>query len=97
VARAACYSRRVSSHPTPGPAPGLAFIFDMDGVLVHSMPLHTEAWQRYLRNIGTNIPDLEARMHGKRNAELVLDLIDRNLPDASRSSMARPKKNCGAK
>ncbi|MCU1293698.1 MAG: HAD-superfamily hydrolase, subfamily variant 3 [Bryobacterales bacterium] len=53
----------------------------MDGVLVHSMPLHTEAWQRYLRNIGTDIPDLEARMHGKRNAELVLNLIDKNLPD----------------
>jgi beta-phosphoglucomutase len=53
----------------------------MDGVLVHSMPLHTKAWQRYLRNIGIEAPDLEARMHGKRNAELVLDLIDRNLPD----------------
>ena len=51
----------------------------MDGVLVHSMPLHTESWQRYLRNIGIEIPDLEARMHGKRNAELVLDLIDKDL------------------
>ena len=54
----------------------------MDGVLVHSMPLHTEAWQRYLSNLGIEVSDLEARMHGKRNAELVLDLIGRDLaPD----------------
>jgi beta-phosphoglucomutase len=51
----------------------------MDGVLVHSMPLHTEAWQKYLGNMGIEVPDLEERMHGKRNAELVLDLIGKDL------------------
>lgn len=62
-------------------APGLAFIFDMDGVLVHSMPLHTEAWQQYLKKLGIDVPDLESRMHGKRNAELVADLIGPDLAD----------------
>jgi beta-phosphoglucomutase family hydrolase len=59
----------------------LALIFDLDGVLVHSMPLHTRAWERYLENMGIRIPELVLRMHGKRNSELVRALIDRNLPD----------------
>jgi beta-phosphoglucomutase family hydrolase len=57
----------------------LALIFDLDGVLVHSMPLHTLAWERYLDNMGIHIEDLERRMHGKRNSELVRDLIDPSL------------------
>ena len=52
----------------------------MDGVLVHSMPLHTLAWERYLAGLGINVENLEQRMHGKRNSELVRDLIDPNLP-----------------
>jgi len=53
----------------------------MDGVLVHSMPLHTLAWERYLAGLGITIDNLEQRMHGKRNSELVRDLIDPNLPE----------------
>lgn len=53
----------------------------MDGVLVHSMPLHTLAWERYLAALGITIENLEQRMHGKRNSELVRDLIDPDLPD----------------
>jgi len=48
----------------------------MDGVLVHSMPLHTLAWERYLAQLGISVENLEQRMHGKRNSELVRDLID---------------------
>ncbi len=59
----------------------LAFIFDVDGVLVHSMPLHTLAWEEYLETLGIRIDDLERRMHGKRNAELVDDLIGAGLPE----------------
>jgi HAD superfamily hydrolase (TIGR01509 family) len=53
----------------------------MDGVLVHSMPLHTLAWERYLASLSITIDNLEQRMHGKRNSELVRDLIDPNLPE----------------
>ncbi len=56
-------------------------IFDLDGVLVHSMPLHVAAWQRYLQQLGIAVDDLETRMHGKRNAELVRDLISTDLDD----------------
>jgi len=45
------------------------------------MPLHTEAWHTYLKTMGIEIPDLETRMHGKRNAELVRDLIGGDLSD----------------
>lgn len=53
----------------------------MDGVLVHSMPLHTLAWERYLAGLGITVENLEQRMHGKRNSELVRDLIGANLPE----------------
>jgi HAD superfamily hydrolase (TIGR01509 family) len=59
----------------------LAFIFDLDGVLVHSMPLHTLAWEEYLASLGITVADLERRMHGQRNAELVADLIAGDLPE----------------
>jgi beta-phosphoglucomutase len=58
-----------------------AMIFDMDGVLIDSMPLHVLAWERYLQKLGISVEDLERRMHGKRNSELVRDLIDANLPE----------------
>ncbi len=56
-------------------------IFDLDGVLIHSMPLHLIAWESYLTKIGVRVHDLEQRMHGQRNAELVRDLLGSNLPD----------------
>jgi beta-phosphoglucomutase len=56
-------------------------IFDLDGVLVHSMPLHTEAWQQYLQKLGLKIDDVERRMHGKRNSELVREWIGDHLTE----------------
>lgn len=49
----------------------MAFIFDLDGVIIDSMPLHTEAWQQYLSRHGVAADDLVARMHGRRNDEIV--------------------------
>jgi HAD superfamily hydrolase (TIGR01509 family) len=45
------------------------------------MPLHTLAWERYLASLGIKVENLEQRMHGKRNSELVRELIDPNLPE----------------
>jgi beta-phosphoglucomutase len=56
-------------------APGLALIFDMDGVIVDSMPVHLEAWERYLESIGVTGSDVATRMHGRRNDEIVLDFL----------------------
>ncbi len=60
-----------------------AFLFDLDGVIVDSMPMHTEAWRAYLKGLGLACDDIEVRMHGKRNDEIVADFISPDLaPDA---------------
>ena len=56
-------------------------IFDLDGVLVHSMPLHVRAWENYLEKLHIHVEALEPRMHGKRNVELVRDLLGKDLSD----------------
>lgn len=59
----------------------MAMIFDLDGVLIHSMPLHIRAWERYLADFGMSCGDLERVMHGKRNSELVRELFGPGLAD----------------
>ena len=54
---------------------GLALIFDLDGVVVDSMPVHTLAWQRYLQSLGIQGNHVETRMHGRRNDEIVTDFL----------------------
>jgi beta-phosphoglucomutase len=54
-------------------------IFDLDGVLIHSMPLHIRAWERYLENFGMTCHEMEHLMHGKRNSELVRELFGPDL------------------
>jgi beta-phosphoglucomutase len=70
--------------PGPGPgappqtltiAPGLGLIFDLDGVIVDSMPMHEQAWERYLALLGFDGSDIATRMHGRRNDEIVRDLL----------------------
>ena len=59
----------------------VAWLFDVDGVLVDSMPLHTEVWQVYLDRLGLKIADVAGRMHGKRNDDLVRDFFGPGLTD----------------
>ena len=59
--------------------PELALIFDLDGVVIDSMPTHTQAWERYLEQNGIDPSNIEARMHGKRNDDLVRDLFGKDL------------------
>jgi beta-phosphoglucomutase len=56
-------------------AAGLALIFDLDGVIVDSMPVHELAWRRYLETLGFDGGDIPARMHGRRNDEIVRDFF----------------------
>lgn len=60
----------------------IALIFDMDGVIIDSNVLHTEAWYSYLSKYGLSADSLLERMHGKRNDELVRDLFGTNLSEA---------------
>jgi beta-phosphoglucomutase len=61
--------------------PELALIFDLDGVVIDSMPTHTLAWERYLEANGIDPANVEARMHGKRNDDLVRDLFGPQIGD----------------
>ncbi|MEZ5400343.1 MAG: HAD family phosphatase [Bryobacteraceae bacterium] len=57
---------------SPPPAP-CGYLFDLDGVIIHSMPLHNLAWERYLLAHGIDPGDIERRMHGLRNDDIVRD------------------------
>jgi HAD superfamily hydrolase (TIGR01509 family) len=57
-----------------------AFLFDMDGVIIDSMPMHTLAWQAYLDRHGIDSANLVSRMHGRRNDELVFEFWGPELP-----------------
>ncbi|MDP2999409.1 MAG: HAD family phosphatase [Bryobacterales bacterium] len=55
------------------------FIFDLDGVIVDSMPLHTQCWLIYLERLGIPSDRLAERMHGKHNDEIVRELFGGSL------------------
>ena len=60
-----------------------AFLFDMDGVIVNSNPLHREAWTEYNRRQGLETTEaMQQAMYGKRNDMIVRDYLGRHLTDA---------------
>lgn len=67
------------THPYAFPA-GLAFIFDMDGVIIDSTHLHTTAWEQYLANLSVPSDGILQRMLGKRNDQIVTSIFGPNLP-----------------
>ena len=59
-----------------------AFIFDMDGVIINSNPVHREAWERYNRTLGIETTEeMHQRMYGKRNDQIVRDYMGAELSD----------------
>jgi beta-phosphoglucomutase len=57
-------------------APPQALIFDMDGVIIHSNPVHREAWVLYNRRFGIETDDaMLQRMLGRRNDEIIRDFF----------------------
>ncbi len=63
-------------------SPGLALIFDMDGVVLHSTDLHMKAWVAYLERNGVEDTSVIFRMLGKRNDEIVHDIFGADLSEA---------------
>jgi beta-phosphoglucomutase family hydrolase len=60
-----------------------AFLFDMDGVIVDSNPLHRESWAEYNRRHGVETTEaMQQRMYGKRNDMIVRDYLGKHLTDA---------------
>jgi beta-phosphoglucomutase len=54
----------------------LALILDMDGVIIHSNPLHRKAWEEYSRRFGIEMDEaMHRRMYGRRNDDIVRDVF----------------------
>lgn len=63
--------------------PDLAFIFDMDGVIVDSNPLHRIAWDEYNRHHGVEMTEpMYQAMYGKRNDEIIRGFLGNHLTDS---------------
>ena len=59
-----------------------ALIFDMDGVIVDSNPLHRESWAEYNRRQGIETTEeMHQRMYGKRNDMIIRDFLGAHLTD----------------
>ncbi len=54
----------------------IALLFDMDGVIVDSNPMHRRAWEIFNRRYGLETTQaMHERMYGKRNDEIVRDFF----------------------
>ncbi|HLY19051.1 MAG TPA: HAD-IA family hydrolase [Bryobacteraceae bacterium] len=63
--------------------PGMAMVFDLDGVIVDSNPWHTRAWMLYNQHHGIDAGESVAeRMYGRRNDEIVPDFFGPHLSAA---------------
>ena len=73
-------------------AEGLALIFDMDGVIVDSNPVHREAWAAFNRRYGLETtPAMIERMYGKRNDEIIRDYFGDGLAVQEVAARSRAK------
>jgi beta-phosphoglucomutase-like phosphatase (HAD superfamily) len=69
-----------------------ALLFDMDGVVLNSNPLHRDAWTEYnLRHGIVTTPEMRLRISGKRNDEVVRDFFGANLTDEEIAAHGRAK------
>lgn len=61
---------------------GLAFLFDMDGVIIDSNPYHRRAWETYNGRFGIETTEaMHQRMYGKRNDQIVRDFFGESLSE----------------
>lgn len=59
-----------------------AFLFDMDGVILDSNPLHRKSWAEYNRRQGVETTEaMQQRMYGKRNDMILRDYLGQHLTD----------------
>lgn len=63
-------------------APGLALIFDLDGVIINSNSVHAIAWRKYLAQFGKDSAEIERTMFGKRNDDIVREVFGGQLTEA---------------
>lgn len=73
-------------------APGLALIFDMDGVVLDSSGMHGEAWTAFNRQFGLETSEAMLQsMYGRRNDEIVRHFCGEDLPAAEVAALGAAK------
>lgn len=61
----------------------IGLIFDMDGVLIDSNPVHRDAWVAYNRSQGVETTEaMQQIMYGKRNDQILREFLGNELTDA---------------
>ena len=72
-----------------------AFIFDMDGTMIDSMPWHAQAWVEFSRRRGMaiDVPDLMARTTGRNGTECIRELLQREVEQAEADALTREKED----
>src|SRR5512143_3467838 len=73
--------------------PLAAFIFDLDGTLVDSMPYHVLAWAQLSDELGLGLSEAEvsARVFGISTREVARSLFGGHLPDAEQVRLGERK------
>jgi beta-phosphoglucomutase-like phosphatase (HAD superfamily) len=70
-----------------------AFIFDMDGTMIDSMPWHARSWVEFVARHGLklDVTDILARTTGRTGAECMRELFERDLSDAECQALVHEK------
>lgn len=73
-----------------------AFIFDMDGTMVDSMPAHARAWEVFARRhqVGLPVAEILRRTTGRNGAECVRELLGPGIPDERAWALIGEKEAC---
>jgi beta-phosphoglucomutase len=70
----------------------IALIFDMDGVIIDSNPLHRQAWAAFNRGYGLETTEaMQRRMYGKRNDQIVRDYFGEGISPEEVDARGRAK------
>jgi beta-phosphoglucomutase family hydrolase len=72
-----------------------ALIFDMDGTIVHNMPIHNQAWQDVLAEVGIHIDQEEFNRAttGKKTSEILRLMLGSQLSDSDLSYWSERKES----
>ncbi len=70
-----------------------AVVFDMDGTLVDNMAFHNQAWVAFARKLGLTMTaeDFQSGFAGKKNEEILPELLGRPLPHDEMARLAEEK------
>ena len=72
-----------------------AFIFDMDGTMIDSMPWHGRSWVEFAQNHGVklDVSEILARTTGRTGTESMRELFERELSDDECQAMVHEKED----